>query len=241
MNFRIFITIIYCAFAIAGDLDGSLLSVEEMNFIRNHPVRMNEVFQDHYMNLRQLLGREFSDLNEPEVLGIFCSLVAYEAAPYGPLQQPLANLDVPTLLRLPYLKCDLYCVLAWELFDISKVGMKPTVNFHVVGWEGGPVGNHCFLFICSEKGRGVLVDPTIGLVARTSFDEVASGKPIPANNIVSFYNGNEWNWLRQKEIDALFFGGFRPSHLLYYASHFDSYVRPGHERYWLTPAAQRRF
>lgn len=175
------------------------------------------------------LGPAFANLNEDGRKLAWASVMAYELKPYGGSMA----FSFKDLIAASVLDCDNYVFLTWHLFRTMKP-LSP-IGVRMVGWNGGAVGNHAQIF---TEGTGVplLLDPTIGLVAVASFDQVAKGQPVTA--FKEFYWRTELATFRANVVAALTGGLYKPSDLLYWFPEPDDYVDAlSHIKEWATPQA----
>jgi hypothetical protein len=86
---------------------------------------------------------------------------------------------------VPKLVCNEYCFLAYDLFRQWNPKQSDTSGTTVVmaGWDRGVVGNHAQLLV-TGVGVPMLLDPTTGLIAITSYLSLRRGVGIPAGRIV---------------------------------------------------------
>lgn len=181
------------------------------------------------------LPEEFSTLDENDLFLLFSNIVSYNLAPYGHSNA----LEMTDLICAPQLDCDNYIAAVgrfWEQWD-SKID----ISVHFVGWQGGAFGNHSQIFTRNkESGSKLMLDPTVALVVLASFDDVASGKPIPPEHILDFSHRNDQLGFKIRVFDALLLGKTRPSDLLYYYENLDHFL--GNAEYtdnYLTPGGVR--
>ncbi|MHC5027921.1 MAG: hypothetical protein ACYTGR_14295 [Planctomycetota bacterium] len=147
--------------------------------VRSEPASITSLYDQCRGALVDGLGERFADLSEAELQYVFCTAVSYWMAPYG----PDGGATIDELLAAETLRCAAYGPLAWELYD--RCTRADEVSF--VGWEGGSVFNHQQTFVSRLDGSlSLLVDPTIGLVARVDFDHLASGRLVDTDDIVLF-------------------------------------------------------
>lgn len=188
------------------------LTDEALELIRADPDLIEQVYQACRGELLHALPSGFASLSEPQVRIIFCSIVAYSLAPYGPGQQ----VSLVELLGARELDCSNYGHLMALLLDFMNAGPSDC-QVRFVGWEGGHVGNHQQLFVDSEDDAPpLLVDPTIALFAVTSFDQVASGVPCESGHLVCFAHRNELQQFVDLVATGLLEGNYQPSDILYY-------------------------
>lgn len=153
-------------------------------------------------------------------------------APYGPSD----TLTLDGLLASPYLNCGSYPALAARLYQLFGATLHPP---HLVGWDGGFVGPHGMLYRPHpDANRCLFLDPTIAMVVRATFDDVASGKPVRPDRLVSFNTRSEMVRFQHHVAGGFVKGSFRPSDLLYYFAGIEQYdQRVGRPNEWPTPGA----
>jgi hypothetical protein len=211
------------------------LTTEELGKIRQQPAHIEATFHKCRDELVQALGPAFADLRERELQYVFCAVVSHTLAPYGESNA----ICLPDLLQAPALNCSNYGLLAVDLARSFKDQADEDLRVRFVGWAGPTLDNHQTLFLDRGDGRhSLLLDPTVGIVAMTDFNSVASGKAVPDGRLVLFGPPVGRPVFEAGVLAALREGRLRPSDLLYY---FDGpeHLREhyGQARYWPTPAA----
>jgi hypothetical protein len=101
-------------------------------------------------------------------------------------------------------------------------------HLHYLGFHGGAIGDHVQVFYTNdESGLSLLLDPTIGLVAQATLDEVLSGQPVTPNSLQDFYQWGADNVeiFRSLVRAALQDGAYRPSDVWYFYGTLDSYFQ----------------
>jgi hypothetical protein len=89
-----------------------------------------------------------------------------------------------------------------------------------------------------EPRRALFLDPTVGLVARASFDEVAAGRPVGPDRVVVFGQREPEEPFRVRVGEAFGRGQFKPSDLLFFFESLDQQMTHyGHPTDWPTPGA----
>ncbi len=157
------------------------------------------------------LGATLADwgLTQTERDAVLATFVAHRSAPYA----GSVAVTREALVREPGLDCDNYAMLTeYLLRDLSE-----NARLVFLGFDGGRVGNHAQA-LAVRDGSALLLDPTIGVVARVSFDDLLMGKPVAASDILVDARAPEpaIKGLRAKVEAALLDGAYRPSNLLYY-------------------------
>lgn len=168
----------------------------------------------------------------------FASTVAWNLKPYGPEKSGVV--DLPGILAEPTIACDVYVMLAYYLAQL--IPQANGTKFTFLGWNGGAVGNHAQM-LASANGQSILLDPTVGLMAlNVTYDSLASGKPVPVNNVVSLFTkfGGTPSiaGFSATVQDAVINGKYKPSDALYYFSSFPVYISTGIDANTPTPQAQ---
>ena len=216
--------------------DFPLFSKFVLNAIKNNPSKINYYYIKFKCDLIKKLGSNFSNLDNEFYKLIFSNIVAYKIKPYGPSH----CLDLKCILSNKMLNCVNYSALVWHFYQLMHPNKK--IHFVFVGWNGGAVSNHVQVFVFN-RDTGLLLDPTIGLIAKTFYDHVASGKPISPVEIFSSYSRHDIDSFNEKVIHALLNGSYKPSDLLYYFENFKLYDNSSgmkeYHRYWATPQANK--
>lgn len=176
----------------------------------------------------------FRDLDEDQIALIWTMSAAHRYRPYG---NSMA-FNLPDLVKEKQLDCDNFVFLTIRLFRLLRPGSNLDVD--MVGWERGPVGNHAQIIV-NHARVPLLIDPTVGIVAKISFDDLASGKKVDDDDLLMLSRRDDPPGFRDRVRDALLSGGYRPSHMLYYFNNPDDYPPAlSSLRKWPTPAIQER-
>lgn len=173
---------------------------------------------------------------------VFAAILAESMAPYG----TSVSMKLEDLLHDKQMDCDNYALLTG--YFAREFGIT-TLSF--AGFDGGAIGNHAQLFL-SDPGGDLLLDPTIGLVARVSYNALVQGKAVSASQIAVFRQHRDLaiDAFAQKVSGAVLAGRYLPSDLLYFFHSLADYVafseeigplwsRPSHDellRRFPTPA-----
>ena len=213
------------------------LNVGVAEEIKKDPTKIIQLFQKSQEELTSELSSALHVLSEVELFAIYCSLISYSMAPYG----NSTEIEFENLLEEQKLDCDNYAILTKHLFDMglktAHMENSDSIKFIFVGWHGGAVGNHAQIFVRSPD-KSMVLDPTIGILAFADFDSIASGKPVPSSQILDFSTRSELNDYRQRVIDSISNGLYKPSDLLYYFVDFQEYLHPkSGSAHWYTPGA----
>src|SRR5215213_4757645 len=123
--------------------------------IRQDPTKVMSLYKTYASDFTTVAGLQ--GLSEGVRVAAFCSVMAYDLAPYG---SSSTGVDLTALLKAPVLSCAQYVELT--LLLLEQFG-RTDLSFHFAGWDGGAVGNHAQLF-ASSNGSNALLDPTIGLI-----------------------------------------------------------------------------
>lgn len=174
----------------------------------------------------EILGPAFNQLNEDGLKLAWASVIAYELKPYR--GSSATSLD--ELLAEDGLDCDNYAILTWRLFQL--LAPNSPVKLKVIGWDGGAVGNHAQIF-SEGTGAPLLLDPTIGLVAIGSFDQVVKGDPVTV--LMEFYHREELADFRSLVMMALAVGLYKQSDLLYVFDDLNTFLRGVKVVHQITP------
>lgn len=153
-------------------------------------------------------------LTDHQLRVAFASVLAYALTPYG----TSGSTSLDALLADKVMDCDNYAML----FGYFARFLAPSATLRFVGYDGGMVGNHAQVF----SDDGLLLDPTIGLVAKAGFNEVMMGKPVPDGQFVVFrqHEDASIDGFRKTVLAAVTSGAYKPSDLLYYFQSLDQYV-----------------
>lgn len=190
------------------------LTDAQVNGVRADPSTVSTLFAGCRAELAQRLPG-FSDLSEAEWFVVFLTYLSYSSAPYGDSSAS----TLAELLTTPTAHCYTYALLVTRLFEKYGGAYKKQVRLSMVGFQGQVIGNHVQLFLRHPSGRGLLLDPTVSLVARARFDGVLSGTPISPSDIAFF----PWRWDDDRTyygnlvVSALTNGfGYRTSDMMYF-------------------------
>jgi hypothetical protein len=164
---------------------GLELNQVDLLWIRQHPEHFPLMFQAYDKLLRESLGKGFRGLNDEGYAAVFACLVAYQLKPYRAMGDPSPkppNDTLEGLMRTEKLVCDEYCLFAAQLYKTFPASYRSRVTMKMVGWNGGYFGNHAQLLV---EGTGVplLLDPTIGMVARTDYKHLRAGDRLPRSEM----------------------------------------------------------
>ena len=193
-------------------IDIDSINAATIRQICDTPAHIASAFVVADTELRPLLPLAWRDLTTLERRYLFAAAVAHNLKPYG----PGTTADLQSILQARTLDCSNYGLLTHYLasgyFDTSA-----SMDVAFVGWDGGAIGNHQMLFAndtSRKAGPQLLLDPTVGLAARANFDQIASGQPLPRQNILALNATSELAASRQQIVSALDRGAFKPSDLM---------------------------
>jgi hypothetical protein len=171
-----------------------------------------------YGACRDEVHRKLSPLNLTPVQekAAFAAILAQGMAPYG----SSVSMRLEDLLRDKAMDCDNYAILTG--YFAREFGIK-ALSF--AGYDGGAIGNHAQLFF-TEPRQELLLDPTIGMVARVDFNHLLQGRPVPAALIKVFRQHDDpaIDAFARRVSGAVQAGKYLPSDLLYYFHSLHDYV-----------------
>ena len=146
----------------------------------------------------------------------FAAVLAQGMAPYGSSR----SVRLEDLLRDKAMDCDNYAILTG--FLAREFGVA-TLSF--AGFDGGAVGNHAQLFY-AQPHEELLLDPTIGMVARVDFNHLLQGKPVAAADLKVFRQHDDpaIDAFARTVSGAVRDGKYLPSDLLYYFHSLHDYI-----------------
>ena len=151
---------------------------------------------------------------------VFLSILAHSMAPYGPSR----SVHLEDLLNDKMMDCDNYAILTGHFSHIF-LGSRSYIKF--VGFDGGAVGNHAQLFVDINGKDNLMLDPTIGLVARIGFNDLLMGKSIHNDQIMIFrqHDDKSLDYFVNKIWDSILTGKYRPVDMLYFFHSIDEYLK----------------
>lgn len=217
----------------------SYLSAATHQDIIANPAHVQEYYDQIWQSFRTSLGSvdAISDIPNGLLATAFAAIVAWDLKPYG--TEPTV-LDLQTLLNAPSLACNDYVSLTWYFCD-DFMPQTASIKKVAIGWNGGAVGNHAQM-LAEDPATGIslLLDPTIGLVARgVTYDSLTKGLATPASMLASFENFNTYpgstGTFTQTVKNAVINGLYKPSDALYYVDKLSIFNALPAEASWLTP------
>jgi len=207
-------------FADAKETSVSWLSSTSHNLVKQNLTNIEGIYQAVKPGMICAMGSQFSTQPDRHLRFAFASFLAWDLKPYGQSAE-LALLD---LINAPDLDCDNYVRLAWFFYQLMVPDTASEVL--VLGWEGGPVGNHAQIQISTPGYPSMLCDPTIGLAVHgIGFDDLCARFNTPANWLYSIFGNNsrpDMNKFNEIVQGAIMTGGYRASHLLYVYNRIDT-------------------
>jgi hypothetical protein len=210
------------------------LSEQTIQEIRNDPRHILAAFESCKYELRNQLGLQFKALDENDLRIIFSTIIAYNLAPYG----DSSAVEFEEILNENRLQCSNYA-LALGYFDQLLNTDENNRETRYIGWMGGYIGNHTqVISINKDNGVNLLLDPTIGVIALASYDEIASGKKVSENNLLDFSYRFGSKALHDKIILALLNGEYRPADILYVFDSIDKFLNTARHDYIMTPGGE---
>ena len=200
-----------------------------------------QIVQINIENLRRhLIGsapKFMEHLSKTLVTIATTGLLAHAAKPYG---QGTIRTDLGGILAAPTLDCTNYPLLAYHLARTAVPDILDRAAFHFIGWKSATIGNEqtLFAFEFDRQLEGLMLDPTAGILAKGTFDAIASGRPLSGDDIVAWRQQPQVDFARENMITALLDGLLRPSEVLYYFENFDRRtIEYGSPNEWATPGA----
>jgi len=160
--------------------------------------------------LRAMLGDEFANLSDSAMKFVFASATAFRMSYYG----ASTIYDLRGLAALPSLDCAGYAALTWHLARVAGADVRYA---RVVGWDGSPIGNHAQLYY-QEPGNDLMLDATIGLIARISVPQVVAGQGIRPEIMFQFLRppvGPSLSVFNDMVTGAIHVGQFTASSMIY--------------------------
>ncbi len=182
------------------------------------------VLQDEVVELYESCGREeiFETISEngaddSEGRMLFASILSLNSAVYGSSSDSMLF----PLLQSEHLDCDNYAYLAGHFYELLR-GSNYSEEVIFAGFDDGAIGNHAQIIFRSGN-RSLLIDPTTGIFANVTIEDLLSGISVAPQNIFSFYP--YWDFESQapsigayhwKVNRALVGGLYRPEDQIYY-------------------------
>jgi hypothetical protein len=174
-------------------------------------------------NLRDGCAGEVAQLvqnwgvSEIELDALIVTFIAYRSSPYGQSRAVTRE----ALITDAGLDCDNYVLLVeYLLRDIH-----PDARLVFVGFDGGEIGNHAQAFVAGGD-TSVLLDPTVGAVARVGYNSLLRGVPVEPDLILldSRESQAAVASLHDRVAMSLAQGKYKPSDMLYYLQAAESMI-----------------
>ena len=187
----------------------SCLTPDAIAAVKKQPtVAFGALYDGCVGEFRAKLGPEFADLGDDALRYAFASVVAYYSAEYG----AFGDYSLDGLVRAWALDCATYVALTWHLARVSGANVTYA---HPVGWDGAGVGNHAQMAY-ERPGQQLILDPTIGLVARAALSDLFNGAAVAPERMVSFAKAQgDHPEFRVMVIDSLYRGMFSEAASIY--------------------------
>ncbi|AZW42783.1 hypothetical protein CWR61_04265 [Bordetella bronchiseptica] len=156
--------------------------------------------------LTEVLGEDFGVVDEPTLRAVLATVAAANFAEYG----SSSAVAYDAIEKSQYLNCgNLVFLMGYLYGGLKEKGIRP------IGMDGGAVGNHAQIMYKSGNNR-LLLDPTTGVVAATTFNKLMSGQPVPEEQVRVFrVKARTIEPFRDKVYRAVVDGGYLPSDLMY--------------------------
>jgi hypothetical protein len=165
------------------------VSPQDVARLRRDPAYFGVIFGTYQFRLRERLGAQFWEGNDRAVAFSLATMVAYMSASYRGANDPegwfprSSSFALPDLLATRKLVCNEYGYLAAQLYRVVyPAAADPGTTVTLVGFGSGPFGNHGQL-VFSSGGVHLLGDPTLGLVAETSWADLRTGRPVFSSGV----------------------------------------------------------
>lgn len=156
--------------------------------------------------LREVLGDEFQSVSEGAFRAILATVLAANFAEYGASSAQ----SYEEIKNSSHLDCSRTILLVGYLLDaLESQRLQP------IGFDGGYIGNHAQLLFNDERDT-ILLDPTAGIIAKTSFNDLLRGVPLDEKSIRAFsMKDKSINSFRENVYTAISHGKYLPSDLMY--------------------------
>lgn len=188
---------------------------------------VDTVLQRCSTELAASLGEDLG--TDPETARvILATALAANFAPYG----ESSAISYEDIRRATHLNCGNTIFLVAHLMGAFN---SPTLKS--IGFEGGAVGNHAQLLYVAPNGDEFLLDPTTGLVAKTTFDDLLRGIPVASTRIRSFrIKDRTIDSLRNRVYRAIAQGRYKPSDFMFMHETLAEQAKRGSLVNYFTPA-----
>lgn len=214
----------------------SYFKPDELAQLNASPGFIYTLYSQHWYQFTKDLG----PVDQGMVLGgsilpvVFSAIAAFDLKAYGP--EP-SDVSLAAIIASPTLACDGYVRLAWYFTGyLPQIKWPPPAKIVALGWNNGIVGNHAQMMV-SDGLNTLLLDPTVGVVARIGYDALLQGKPPTAIQSFWAYNsGRPLFTFEETVVNAILQGKYRPGDAMYYATSLTDYNTLPAMSEWQTPA-----
>ncbi len=146
-------------------------------------------------------------------MAVLVNCLVHNLAPYGP------NGSGP-VMTWKYLNCDDYAGVLYQYLQLLLIDDAEDVEFFILGFSGGYIYDHAQV-VLSTRGQTLLLDPTYGIAALITQDELLDGRPVSPDRLATFYSywyaegqsGLRRDYLRV--VESLRYGFYRRDWLWY--------------------------
>ena len=199
------------ACASSSKLD-TCLNPARVEAVRADPTHAGAVFRACRAAVRADARGAGIPTGDQQLRAVFAAAIANRFAPYG----NSVALRLDDLVDEPRLDCDNYVALTYHLYRAAG----GTGDVDIVGWDGGPVGNHAELIV-----DGVLLDPTIGVAAEADLRSLLAGEPVRSR--LDLEGERALPEYRRRVLAAMDSGGYGRRDLLYWMDSFHAFATGG--------------
>ena len=205
----------------ADPADTCYLGPSDLLTIQEDPSSFRALYEAHRAHFIADLGPASAGITDEGAALAFAGVVAYELKGYraaGSSAPVPASWQLGDLLAAPELVCNEYVELALQLFygAYPQTDTSP-LQIVAVGWRrDSPVNNHAQLLV-TGAGVDLLIDPDLGLVARTTLSDLLAHVAVMAGGVFVRTDRADANLqeFKPKVLNALASGTFDPKYLIY--------------------------
>lgn len=138
-----------------------------------------------------------SGLSTAAKKAVWATALAYQMRYYGSNSPEPGTYSGIAGVYLPrtWMSCFSYCCGVHAIMEVLEPAYESLIWLSMQGMNGGYVGNHAQLWLFDTNNSNrftastqLMLDPTIGLIARCTFNDVFKGVSISSSNIHSFYS-----------------------------------------------------
>lgn len=214
----------------AEDIDLACLTSGDIENVRK--TRSMEIaFEKCREELASDLGKAFADYGDNALKAILATAISARFALYGPSNA----LSCEHIAAETHLNCGNTIYLAGFLLGQSNRMIRP------IGFDGGAVGNHAQLLYLEDNdpdvANDILLDPTVGLVAITSLNNLLKGTPVTTDRIKRFIiKDKSIEDFRSRVYNAIYLGLYRPSDFMFLHDSVSSMYKSADVSKYFTPA-----